>query len=44
MCTQLVNKYVDQGVAELVPGVLFIDEVHLLDIEWYVVLSRFVCV
>ena len=24
---KLVNKYIDQGVAELVPGVLFIDEV-----------------
>ncbi len=26
---QTVNKYIDQGVAELVPGVLFIDEVQL---------------
>ncbi len=25
--TQVVNKYIDQGIAELVPGVLFIDEV-----------------
>ena len=24
---QVVNKYIDQGVAELVPGVLFVDEV-----------------
>ena len=24
----MVNKYIDQGVAELVPGVLFVDEVH----------------
>jgi RuvB-like protein 1 (pontin 52) len=24
---KVVNKYIDQGVAELVPGVLFIDEV-----------------
>ena len=23
----MVNKYIDQGIAELVPGVLFIDEV-----------------
>lgn len=23
----IVNKYIDQGIAELVPGVLFIDEV-----------------
>ena len=26
-CSQVVNKYIDQGIAELVPGVLFIDEV-----------------
>jgi hypothetical protein len=25
---QVVNRYIDQGVAELVPGVLFIDEVR----------------
>jgi DNA helicase TIP49 (TBP-interacting protein) len=25
---QVVNKYIDQGTAELVPGVLFIDEVR----------------
>ena len=25
--TQVVNRYIDQGTAELVPGVLFIDEV-----------------
>ena len=24
---KVVNKYIDDGVAELVPGVLFIDEV-----------------
>ena len=35
---KVVNKYIDDGVAELVPGVLFIDEVtgirktHLLQI------------
>merc|ERR1719473_2629369 len=27
---KVVNRYIDQGVAELVPGVLFIDEVHML--------------
>ena len=32
---QVVNRYIDQGVAELVPGVLFIDEVHMLDIECF---------
>ena len=26
-CVQVVNRYIDQGTAELVPGVLFIDEV-----------------
>ena len=26
---KVVNKYIDQGLAELVPGVLFIDEVFL---------------
>jgi hypothetical protein len=25
---KVVSKYIDQGVAELVPGVLFIDEVR----------------
>lgn len=25
----MVNKYIDQGVAELVPGVLFVDEVKV---------------
>ena len=30
---KVVNKYIDHGIAELVPGVLFIDEVHMLDIE-----------
>lgn len=30
----------DQGVAELVPGVLFIDEVHMLDIECFTFLNR----
>ena len=25
----MVNRYIDQGIAELVPGVLFIDEVPL---------------
>lgn len=26
---KVVNKYIDQGIAELVPGVLFIDEVKI---------------
>jgi len=37
---KVVNKYLDQGVAELVPGVLFIDEVHMLDIECFSYLNR----
>eukprot|EP01112_Ceratiomyxa_fruticulosa_P013178 TRINITY_DN368_c0_g2_i1.p1 TRINITY_DN368_c0_g2~~TRINITY_DN368_c0_g2_i1.p1 ORF type:complete len:456 (+),score=111.45 TRINITY_DN368_c0_g2_i1:221-1588(+) len=37
---KVVNKYIDQGVAELVPGVLFIDEVHMLDIESFTYLNR----
>ena len=36
----MVNKYIDQGMAELVPGVLFIDEVHMLDIECFTYLHR----
>jgi len=37
---KIVNKYIDQGIAELVPGVLFIDEVHMLDIECFTFLNR----
>ncbi|KAF2460366.1 RuvB-like helicase 1 [Lineolata rhizophorae] len=37
---KVVNRYIDQGVAELVPGVLFIDEVHMLDLECFTYLSR----
>ena len=37
---QVVNTYIDQGVAELVPGVLFIDEVHMLDMECFTYLNR----
>jgi len=35
-----VNQYIEQGIAELVPGVLFIDEVHMLDVECFSYLSR----
>lgn len=38
--TQVVNKYIEQGVAELVPGVLFVDEVHMLDIECFTYLNK----
>ena len=37
---KIVNKYIDQGIAELVPGVLFIDEVYMLDIECFTFLNR----
>ncbi|GMF04014.1 unnamed protein product [Ambrosiozyma monospora] len=37
---KVVSKYIDQGVAELVPGVLFIDEVNMLDIECFAYLNR----
>lgn len=37
---KVVNRYIDQGVAELIPGVLFIDEVHMLDIECFTFLNR----
>ena len=37
---KVVNKYIDDGIAELVPGVLFIDEVHMLDIECFTYLHK----
>lgn len=37
---KVVNRYIEQGVAELVPGVLFIDEVHLLDMDCFTYLNR----
>jgi RuvB-like protein 1 (pontin 52) len=37
---KVVNKYIDQGIAELNPGVLFIDEVHMLDIECFTYLHK----
>ncbi|XP_003391548.3 PREDICTED: ruvB-like 1 [Amphimedon queenslandica] len=37
---KVVNRYIDQGVAELIPGVLFIDEVHMLDIECFTYLHH----
>jgi RuvB-like protein 1 len=36
---KVVQGYVDQGVAEVVPGVVFIDEVHMLDIECFTFLN-----
>ena len=37
---KVVNKYIDHGIAELVPGVLFIDEVHMLDLECFAFINR----
>lgn len=37
---KVVQQYIDQGVAELIPGVLFIDEVHMLDLECFTYLNR----
>lgn len=36
----VVNKHIEQGIAELVPGVLFIDEVHMLDLETFTYLHK----
>ncbi|KAF4615978.1 hypothetical protein D9613_011271 [Agrocybe pediades] len=36
---KIVKGYVDQGVAEVVPGIVFIDEVHMLDIECFTYLN-----
>lgn len=36
----IVNKYIEQGIAELIPGVLFIDEIHMLDLECFTYLHR----
>lgn len=35
-----VKKLVEEGRAELVPGVLFIDETHLMDIELFAFMNR----
>eukprot|EP00184_Porphyridium_aerugineum_P004137 CAMPEP_0184697012 /NCGR_PEP_ID=MMETSP0313-20130426/4138_1 /TAXON_ID=2792 /ORGANISM="Porphyridium aerugineum, Strain SAG 1380-2" /LENGTH=478 /DNA_ID=CAMNT_0027155773 /DNA_START=44 /DNA_END=1480 /DNA_ORIENTATION=- len=37
---KIVAKYVEEGVAEIIPGVLFIDEVHMLDLECFSYLNR----
>ncbi|KAG6874527.1 RuvB ATP-dependent DNA helicase pontin [Termitomyces sp. T32_za158] len=36
---KIVQSYVEQGVAEVIPGVVFIDEVHMLDIECFTYLN-----
>lgn len=35
-----VKRWVEEGKAELVPGVLFIDETHLMDIELFSFMNR----
>ncbi len=37
---ETVKKWIEEGRATLVPGVLFIDEVHMLDIEAFSFLAR----
>ena len=37
---QKVAEWREEGRAEIVPGVLFIDEVHMLDIECFSFLNR----
>ncbi|XP_059428972.1 ruvB-like protein 1 [Corylus avellana] len=37
---KVVNRYIDEGVAELVPGVLFLDEVNMLDMECFSYMNR----
>lgn len=37
---KVVEQYINQGIAELVPGVLFVDEVHMLDMECFTYLNR----
>ncbi len=35
-----VSEWREEGKAEIAPGVLFIDEVHMLDIECFSFLNR----
>lgn len=37
---QKVIEWMEEGKAEIIPGVLFIDEVHMLDIECFSWLNR----
>lgn len=37
---KVVNNFIEEGTAELLPGVLFIDEVHMLDLECFTFLHR----
>lgn len=41
---KVVNKYIDQGIAELVPGVLFIDEVSFCQLlSCFLILNIKIC-
>ena len=37
-----IEEWTEEGRAELIPGVLFIDEVHMLDIECFSFLGRII--
>jgi len=37
---KVINTFIESGQAELLPGVLFIDEVHMLDLECFTFLHR----
>jgi RuvB-like protein 1 (pontin 52) len=37
---KVVDGYIDDGIGELHPGVLFIDEAHMLDMECFTFLHR----
>lgn len=37
---EIANKYISNGLAELTPGVVFIDEAHMLDMECFTFLMR----
>ncbi|EZG55280.1 putative RuvB DNA helicase [Gregarina niphandrodes] len=37
---KIVDKYITDGLAELSPGVVFIDEAHMLDLECFAFLNR----
>ncbi len=41
---KVVNRYIDQGVAELVPGVLFIDEVRMAEVVGKAMVDLWLCV
>ena len=37
---KIVNEYLEKGNAKIISGVLFIDEVHMLDIECFTFLHK----